>query len=400
MAYIVTMMLACNYTDPEKRDNIGIPIAQDVMQSSEIIPMTDSAKTLGTIQIANITKVELEEIWPLHGYSGAFIACNSEEICITATGENFHTGVSSFSWQGVPAWSIPDSVVLGNGSAYRNIGSSPAFGISLVDSLLTFAYWGQIVVMNVNNKSIVSHTYFNDSSSLYETLFKPLSVSKIGGKSVVTWAFPFVTTESLIPVVSVLDDDFVSLWDIVFSREQDEYKLVREARSGEVITLMTLDDTYLMHIAASDSAIYLNPARMDVIIEFDIEGNVISIIYGDHSRESYNHKNYRDSAQMRRQSMHLVRHIEYIGNDVLAVLYGTACFPTDSSEIWCVNLSTGAHMVLPFSKSVSTFSATSDRLVIAAVESTVLDDSTSMQNRTIETMEWSIEKLWQQEHTP
>ncbi|PIE52497.1 hypothetical protein CSA37_06840 [Candidatus Fermentibacteria bacterium] len=320
----------------------------------------------------------------MHGHSGAFIACDTSGIYVTATGDSFYTAISAFSWEGEPVWSLANSVILG-ADKYRNIGQSPAFAIYSDGESVNAAYWLYTAKISNDGSDVLDVTEFTLESTIISTPYTTyMSRGYLPVKELSVQRWSFNKGYLPLPIMSVLDSQQVSQWDIALYNAEEGYVLKRVLPDSSALELIALEDIPecgYFNTAAGDSTILLNPNWLDQILEFDERGNLLRILTGNHFIADENTPS---------RSRHVIRHMEYLNSDVLAVLYGTACFPGDSSEIWCVNMVTGEYAVLPFSRSVSTFSATDDGYAAASSASAFDSATETGYDERIEAAKWDL----------
>ncbi|MCK5133810.1 MAG: hypothetical protein KAR40_16875 [Candidatus Sabulitectum sp.] len=134
---------------------------------------------------------------------------------------------------------------------------------------------------------------------------------------------------------------------------------------------LTASDSELHALACSNGRIYAGTIRDESLVHvFDSEGTLLESF-------SFGYKRKKPILLMSENVPLLaVMPVDDLQsqNDSLWVLLGTAVFPTDSSEIWIVDLNTREASVIPFSSAVTSFAVFDGRLVIAKTNIHLSDD--------------------------
>jgi hypothetical protein len=327
-------------------------------------PIVDTTLEPSRILVSNYTDLEIRDDWELFGFGGSFLACDSQGVYITAMGANNYQGISSYSWDGTHLWTLEDSIILGDRQIVQSIGNSPSWAIRSLNSELVVAYWHNIVFMHNESNYENERIEIGSISCITESSFTPLDFYSINDDYLFAWSLLHDLPSA---ALSYTDKELNCLWELSISEHDDVYTLSRVSNNQEPVSLLTVNSLPYrptLNIACAESTILINLDWQDTILELDYDGRIICELAGNHVALS--ERGEHGPPRARSCSRSIIGKIEYLGDDMLAILYGAGAFASDSSEIWCVDLNTGNYGILPFPQAVTTFSATMDNIVISS----------------------------------
>jgi len=387
MALLYFSNIACDSGDHTCNNENYV---QDVVAFTTII---DSTCVPTPIETSDFVHLDIRNDWELFGYNNSLIACDSLGIYITTLGANSFHGVSSFLWDGTSQWTLEDSVIVGDTQLLSSIGNSPAWAINTWDDKLILGYWWFTIELDKSGAAPGARTNLSFESSLSESTLKPDELYEIKDKFVFVWHLKNNMPSS---VLSFTDEEYNCLWELSFFESNSEYQLLRITNAQDTLHLLNMASLPFrpaFSVACTDSTIFIAPDWLDAILEIDTEGNIIRRLTGNHIAR--NEREVLVSIDTPRYARSVICQMQYLGDGLLAVLYGPACFETDSSEVWCIDLNTGNYGILPFSKSIVTFAATMENIVVSSC--LFLPDSStgfcSLESTQVSTASWDLSPL-------
>jgi len=333
-------------------ENTGFLQTQDAVQ---VTPLTDTLFVPCRIQTGDFHAFSIWSNWGQYGRM-PWMSCDSSRVYLPNVSDGNYTGRCAFSWNGDLVWTIDRSTV-------NNTLIDLDARYSL-DSTIIQSHWGNLLFIGKKTGELIGFLPIGTDSGIDNTKLNFSQPFSLCNRFILVWYFPTASQDHA--VLTVTDDSLKCLWELVVIGDEEPFSLVRTTCNGDtafVYSLPSFPQLSSFQVTCSDSTFYLNPCWMDVVMSFDVYGNLLAVFEGDHQALSERMLCRGGSIYYRRE---MVPKIDYLGNDILAILYGPVAFTSDSSEIWCVNLATGKYGVLPFSKAVTSFAATQERVAVSS----------------------------------
>lgn len=350
------IIVACGFENPYQK-SISVVEIEDFRYLGEI-QLTSPAESL-----------HLSDEWTYHGTYRSVLACDMERFYISKMGLCCAEGISAFSWDGEVVWAVDDTMIV------DKMESSTAKGLSIYGNALLACYWNYIVFVNSETGERVNCLPAESSTGITAQMFIPTESHVVQNRFVFVWPSFFNKLDRT--VMSVTDEDLNCIWELSIRGEPGRYHLVRKVPDEPSETTLREFSTlpYLpgINVACDEYYIYLNMDWCDEIIVMDTQGNLKYILRGTH--EALQERELATQPGNVRLPMPLVSQMHFIDDDLLAILYGPAAFPSDSAEIWCLDLENREYSVFPIASATTCFAVTEKSYVISTC--TYLQDSIS-----------------------